>query len=374
MSIAVMNCVGEVAGFGNERLVLPALGESGRRAALSGVVRGAAEQRGYAVAIGEALAEARHRASLSVAQVSERTRIREPVVRGIEDDDYTACGGDFYARGHIRAIAEVVRIDSAPLIREYDRVHRAPGMVSRVSLDELLATSAQAPHRRQPSRPAAEPESAVAARASASRRRNWAGVLGLAVAVALGFAVYRVLTVPPHAAVIPPTGQAAADHPARHARPDQAPYTSHGSWAPSLAPAVPAQKPSPFHAAASSAGNLAHRPADRRSARGPLAPRLTSQRRLQEPAYGHAPASGHEPPGHGRGRLGHLRPRPQRQLTDLRRPQTRPGTHAAGHPRFRHGQDGPHTHHHGTRPGRTHAGHPRPGRSGRHRPGAHKKR
>ena len=297
------------------------------------------------------------------------SRVTDAVV-----DEYTACGGDFYARGHIRAIAEVVRIDSAPLIREYDRVHRAPGMVSRVSLDELLATSAQAPHRRQPSRPAAEPESAVAARASASRRRNWAGVLGLAVAVALGFVVYRVLTVPPHAAVIPPTGQAAADHPARHARPDQAPYPGHGSWAPSLAPAVPAQKPSPFHAAASSAGNLAHRPADRRSARGPLAPRLTSQRRLQEPAYGHAPASGHEPPGHGRGRLDHLRPRPQRQLADLRRPQTRPGTHAGGHPRFRHGQDGPLTHHHGTRPGRTHAGHPRSGRSGRHRPGAHKKR
>lgn len=361
------------------------------------------------MAIGGALAEARHRASLSVAQVSERTRIREPIIRGIEDDDYTACGGDFYARGHIRAIAEVMRIDSAPLIREYDRVHRAPGMASRVSLDELLATSARAPHRRQPSRPAAaglvasarscwhrlnlqaawtaiaafcalgrrkeippaEQESAVATRASASRR-NWAGVLGLglAVAVALGFAVYRVLTVPPHAAAIPPTGQAATNHPARHAPPEQAPRTSDGSWAPSPAPAVPAQKPSPMHAAASSAGNLAHRPGDRRSARGPLTPRLTSQRQLQEPAYGHAPASGHEPPGHGR--PAHLRPRPRRQLADLRRPQTRPGTHAAGHPRLRHGQDGPLTHHHSTRPGRTHAGHPSSGRSGRHRQ-AHKR-
>ena len=364
------------------------------------------------MAIGEALAEARHRASLSVAQVSERTRIREPVIRGIEDDDYTACGGDFYARGHIRAIAEVMRIDSAPLIREYDRVHRAPGMASRVSLDELLATSAHAPHRRQPSRPAAagglvasarsswhrpnlqaawtaiaafcalgrrkeilpaEQESAAAARASASRRRNWAGVLGLVVAVALGFAVYRVLAVPPHAAVIPPAGQAATGHPARHARPDQAPRSSHGSWAPFPAPAVPTQEPSPIHAAASSAGNLAHRPGDRRSARGPLAPRRTSQRLLQEPAYGHAPASGHEPPGHGRGRPDHLRPRPRRHLAHLRRPQTSPGTHAAGHPRFRPGQDRPLTHHHVTRPGRTHAGHPSSGRSGRHRPGAHKR-
>ena len=196
---------------------------------------------------------------------------QEPGHPGNRGRQYTACGGDFYARGHIRAIAEVMRIDSAPLIREYDRVHRAPGTVSRVSLDELLATSAQGPYRRQPSRLAAaglvasarssrqrlnlqaawtaiaafcalarrkeivpaEQESAVVTRASASRRRNWAGVLGLAVAVALGFAVYRVLAVPPHAAVIPPTGQAATDHPARHARPDQAPHTSHESWAPS---------------------------------------------------------------------------------------------------------------------------------------------
>ena len=57
------------------------------------------------VSVGETLAVARQRAGLSVAQVSERTRIRETIIRGIEDDDYSACGGDFYARGHIRAIA-----------------------------------------------------------------------------------------------------------------------------------------------------------------------------------------------------------------------------------------------------------------------------
>ena len=38
--------------------------------------------------IGETLAEARHEAGLTVAQVSERTRIRETIIRGIEHDDY----------------------------------------------------------------------------------------------------------------------------------------------------------------------------------------------------------------------------------------------------------------------------------------------
>lgn len=79
--------------------------------------------------IGGALAAARNEAGLTVDQVSERTRIRRTIIRAIEQDDYSACGGDFYVRGHIRAIARVVGTDPAPLIEEYDVAHglrRAP--------------------------------------------------------------------------------------------------------------------------------------------------------------------------------------------------------------------------------------------------------
>jgi transcriptional regulator with XRE-family HTH domain len=72
------------------------------------------------VGIGGALAEARSEAGLTITQVSERTRIRETIIRDIERDDYSACGGDFYTRGHIRAIARVVGTDPVPLIEEYD--------------------------------------------------------------------------------------------------------------------------------------------------------------------------------------------------------------------------------------------------------------
>ena len=34
--------------------------------------------------------------------------IRKTIISGIEGDDYSACGGDFYTRGHIRAIARAV--------------------------------------------------------------------------------------------------------------------------------------------------------------------------------------------------------------------------------------------------------------------------
>jgi hypothetical protein len=77
------------------------------------------------VTVGEALAEARYRAGLTVDEVSERTRIREAVIRCIEQDDYEACGGDLYVRGYVRAIAGAVGIDAQPLIRDYDAARAA---------------------------------------------------------------------------------------------------------------------------------------------------------------------------------------------------------------------------------------------------------
>jgi cytoskeletal protein RodZ len=78
------------------------------------------------VSIGDSLAAARRQAGLTITQVSLQTRIRESIIRGIEQNDFSQCGGDFYARGHIRNIAEAVGIDPGPLIREYDADHGPP--------------------------------------------------------------------------------------------------------------------------------------------------------------------------------------------------------------------------------------------------------
>jgi transcriptional regulator with XRE-family HTH domain len=79
------------------------------------------------VSIGETLAEARRQAGLTITQVSQRTRIRESIIRGIEQGDFSACGGDFYARGHIRGIAGAIGTDPVPLVKEYDAEHGTPG-------------------------------------------------------------------------------------------------------------------------------------------------------------------------------------------------------------------------------------------------------
>jgi cytoskeletal protein RodZ len=102
------------------------------------------------VSIGETLTEARRQAGLTITQVSERTRIRESIIRGIEQGDFSACGGDFYARGHIRSVAGAVGLDPEPLIKEYDAEHGAPGSISAADVFEP-STPIKIRERRSPS-------------------------------------------------------------------------------------------------------------------------------------------------------------------------------------------------------------------------------
>ena len=88
------------------------------------------------MSIGDTLAEARRQAGLTLTQVSQQTRIRESIIRSIEQGDFSSCGGDFYARGHIRSIAAAVGVDPVPLIREYDEEHGAPGSMRAAQIFE----------------------------------------------------------------------------------------------------------------------------------------------------------------------------------------------------------------------------------------------
>jgi len=169
------------------------------------------------VSIGETLAGARSQAGLTIADVSARTRIREGLIRAIEHDDFAACGGDFYARGHIRAIAAVVGTDADALIREYDTAHPS---ARPKRLEDL------------PRRPAV--------RRRPSRAAGLAGaVLMLAV---IGFAAYTVVSGTAGAQRLASSpsavGRAAAraKGPSSSARPSAAPSTTSASATPSARP------------------------------------------------------------------------------------------------------------------------------------------
>ncbi|MFK4146772.1 helix-turn-helix domain-containing protein [Streptomyces sp. NPDC004065] len=73
--------------------------------------------------IGHALRQARIAAGLTVDDVSSATRVRIAIVHAIEADNFAPCGGDVYARGHIRTLAKAVRLDPAPLLAQYDAEH-----------------------------------------------------------------------------------------------------------------------------------------------------------------------------------------------------------------------------------------------------------
>ena len=76
--------------------------------------------------LGAALAAARRDRGLSVEDVSAATRIRPAIIRAIEADEFDACGGAVYARGHLRSIAQVVGTDPRPLVEEFDRRFHQP--------------------------------------------------------------------------------------------------------------------------------------------------------------------------------------------------------------------------------------------------------
>jgi cytoskeletal protein RodZ len=153
------------------------------------------------VSIGATLAAARRHAGLSVAEVSRRTRVRENIIEGIEHDDYRACGGDFYARGHIRAIAGAVGTDPAPLIEEFDERFR--------SAKEITAAEAFRPM--------------LPLRKRERRRIRGTTVLAVVVLAVLGFAIYQAV-----AGVGQTRPPAAAGHAARTGQPAAAPSITPG--------------------------------------------------------------------------------------------------------------------------------------------------
>jgi cytoskeletal protein RodZ len=122
------------------------------------------------VTIGRTLAEARERAGMSVDEVASATRIRRTLVMGIEGDDFSGCGGDFYARGHVRSIAQKVGVDPKPLLAEFDS---RPGRSAPRASDVFESETAARVDRRGP---------------------NWSAAMAAALVLVLAYGVFQVVT------------------------------------------------------------------------------------------------------------------------------------------------------------------------------------
>lgn len=75
------------------------------------------------MSLGEFLRGARESAGLSIDELSEITSIRPGLIKEIENNNFVNCGGDTYARGHLRNIAPKISVDAQTLIDLYNQEH-----------------------------------------------------------------------------------------------------------------------------------------------------------------------------------------------------------------------------------------------------------
>lgn len=130
--------------------------------------------------IGPELSAARTRLGLSVDQLAERTRIRPHVIEAVEVDDFEPCGGDFYARGHLRTLARVLGIDVAPLLASYDERYAHAPINPRRVFEAELATGANGSIRGTRGGP------------------NWSVLVAVVMALVLAWSIARlVMDTPP---------------------------------------------------------------------------------------------------------------------------------------------------------------------------------
>lgn len=121
--------------------------------------------------VGRALQQARIAAGLTVDDVSTATRVRIGIVRAIEADDFAPCGGDVYARGHIRTLAKAVHLDPASLIARFEAEHGG-GRPAPTPAAPLFEAERIRPERRGP---------------------NWTAAMVAAIVVVIGFVGFTMV-------------------------------------------------------------------------------------------------------------------------------------------------------------------------------------
>ena len=141
----------------------------------------------YNPIVGPELAASRTRLGLSVDDLAERTRIRPHVIESIEVDDFAPCGGDFYARGHLRTLARVLGKDSAPLLQAFEERYATAPVNARRVFEAELATGMTGSMRSTIGGP------------------NWGLLVGVVLALVMAWGAARLLAEEPAELLQQPT-------------------------------------------------------------------------------------------------------------------------------------------------------------------------
>jgi cytoskeletal protein RodZ len=89
--------------------------------------------------LGSMISKARIDARLSIEDLSAATNIRGALLRQMEANDFSQCGGETYARGHIRNIAQRLGVDPLIFLTVFEEEHM---QADRSMQDLLVETNA----------------------------------------------------------------------------------------------------------------------------------------------------------------------------------------------------------------------------------------
>ena len=122
--------------------------------------------------LGEFLQKAREDAGFSIDELAHIVNLRPGLIRSMESNDFLPCGGDTYARGHIRNISQITGSNAKELLAMYDADHSVD---SRSIHSQLVDNNA-------------------AAIRSENRKLSWKVLVGasLSIVVLIGVAQFAV--------------------------------------------------------------------------------------------------------------------------------------------------------------------------------------
>ncbi len=97
--------------------------------------------------LGEVLKAARTSSGISIDDLASITSIRAGLLGEMESNNFSHCGGDIYARGHLRNIAPKLGLDANQLVDLYNQEHS----VESRSINEMLAENSvtRVPHEKK---------------------------------------------------------------------------------------------------------------------------------------------------------------------------------------------------------------------------------
>lgn len=98
--------------------------------------------------LGEFLQQARENAGLSVDELAHIVNLRPGLIRAMESNDFLPCGGDTYARGHIRNISQITGSNAQELLALYDAEHSVDSRSIHAQLVDNNAAAIRSENRK----------------------------------------------------------------------------------------------------------------------------------------------------------------------------------------------------------------------------------